>query len=143
VEMVRAIGADHVIDYTKDDFTKGPERYDLIFDTVVNHSLWDERRVMNPQAISVLIGGSNDEPWLGPMSGPIKAYAISPFVSQKFSMLLADANKTADLNTLRDLMQTGKLTPVIDRTYPLNATAEAMRYLELGHARGKVVITVE
>jgi NADPH:quinone reductase-like Zn-dependent oxidoreductase len=143
VEMVRAIGADHVIDYTREDFTKGSERYDLIFDTVLNHALLDSRPVLNTHGNFVIIGGPSDDPWLGPLIGPIKAFVISPFISQKFSMLLADANKTEDLNALRELMQTGQLTPVIDRQYPLSQTAEAMRYLELGHARGKVIINVE
>jgi NADPH:quinone reductase-like Zn-dependent oxidoreductase len=143
VDLVRSIGADHVIDYTKEDFTKGSQHYDLIFDTVGNHALLDDRRVLNPHGIFVIIGAQSDDPWLGPLASPIKAYLISPFVSQKFSMLMADANKTQDLDTLRDLMQAGKLTPVIDRQYTLNETPAAMRYLEQGHARGKVIVSLE
>jgi NADPH:quinone reductase-like Zn-dependent oxidoreductase len=143
VDMVRSIGADHVIDYTKEDFTKGSQRYDLIFDTVGNHALLDYRRVLNPHGIFVIIGAPSDDPWLGPLASPIKAFAISPFVSQQFTMLMADANKTNDLDTLRDLMQAGKLTPVIDRQYTLNDAPAAMRYLEQGHARGKVIVSLE
>jgi NADPH:quinone reductase-like Zn-dependent oxidoreductase len=143
VDLVRSLGADHVIDYTKEDFTRGSEHYDLIFDTVGNHALLDYRRVLNPHGIFVIVGAPSDDPWLGPLSSPIKAYLISPFISQKFSMLMADVNQTSDLDTLRDLMQAGKVTPVIDRQYPLKETAAAMRYLEQGHARGKVIVSLE
>jgi NADPH:quinone reductase-like Zn-dependent oxidoreductase len=143
VNLVRSLGADHVIDYTKEDFTKGSERYDLIFDTVGNHALLDYRRVLNPHGIFVIVGAQSDDPWLGPLSSPIKAFVISPFISQKFSMLMADVNQTSDLDTLRDLMQAGKVTPVIDRQYPLKETPAAMRYLEQGHARGKVIVSLE
>jgi NADPH:quinone reductase-like Zn-dependent oxidoreductase len=143
LEMVRSIGADHVIDYTKEDFTQGVQRYDLIFDTVGNHPLLEYRRVLNPKGIFVIVGGPNDGRWIGPLINPIKAFLISPFVSQTFVTVLADANKTDDLNTLRDLMQAGKLTPVLDRQYTLPQVPEAIRYLEAGHARGKVVIRLE
>lgn len=143
VDLVRSIGADHVIDYTKEDFTKGSQRYDLIFDTVGNHGLLEYRQVMNPHGVFVIIGAPSADPWLGPLRSPIKALVISPFVSQTFVMLMADANQTQDLDTLSDLMQTGKLTPIIDRQYTLDQTPEAMRYLEQGHARGKVIISLE
>jgi NADPH:quinone reductase-like Zn-dependent oxidoreductase len=143
VDMVRSIGADHVIDYTKEDLTRGSEHYDVIFDTIGNRALLDYRRILKPHGIFVIVGAPSDGPWIGALIGPIKGWVISPFVSQKFSWLLADANKTDDLDTLRDLMQSGKLTPVIDRQYSLSDAPEAMRYLELGHARGKVIITVE
>jgi NADPH:quinone reductase-like Zn-dependent oxidoreductase len=143
VDMVRSLGADHVIDYTKEDFTKGAQRYDLILDNVANHSLLECRRALKPQGIYVLIGGggTNDQGLIGPLANPIKAMLLSPFVSQKMGMMLAELNKK-DLTILGDLMQSGKMTPVIDRTYPLSQIAEAIRYLEQGHARGKVVITV-
>src|SRR6266852_1328564 len=143
VEMVRSIGADQVIDYTKEDFTKGAQRYDLILDNVANHSLLECRRALKPKGIYVLIGGggTNDQGLIGPLANPIKAMLLSPFVSQKMGMMLAELNKK-DLTILGDLMQSGKMTPVIDRTYPLSQIAEAIRYLEQGHARGKVVITV-
>jgi NADPH:quinone reductase-like Zn-dependent oxidoreductase len=143
LDMVRSIGADHVIDYTKEDFTLGAEHYDLILDTVGTHPLLDYRRVMTPTGIFVILGGPSTGPWLGPMSSLLKAVLLSPFVSQKFLLLLADANKNQDLDTLRDLMQDGKLTPVIDRQYPLTDIRQAMQYLEAGHARGKVVITLQ
>ena len=144
VDMVRALGADHVIDYTREDFTLGAQRYDLILDNVGNHSLLAFRRVMNPKANYVLIGGGgpDDGRWIGPMAGPVKALMLSPFVSQEFGMLLASINQ-ADLAVLTELMEAKKVTPVIDRTYTLSEVPAAIRYLEEGHARGKVVITVE
>ncbi len=143
VDMVRSLGADQVIDYTKEDFTKGAQRYDLILDNVANHSLLECRRALKPKGTYVLIGGggTNDQGLIGPLANPIKAMLLSPFVSQKMGMMLAELNKK-DLTILGDLMQSGKMTPVIDRTYPLSQIAEAIRYLEQGHARGKVVITV-
>jgi NADPH:quinone reductase-like Zn-dependent oxidoreductase len=140
--MVRSIGADHVIDYTREDFTQGSVRYDLIVDNVGTHSLSDYRRVLNPQGALVMVGGPNDGRWIGPLSSSIKAMLVAPFVSQKMVFILAQL-KQADLGVLRDLMQTGKLTPVIDRRYKLSETAEALSYLEEGHARGKVVITMD
>jgi NADPH:quinone reductase-like Zn-dependent oxidoreductase len=143
VDLVRSLGADHVIDYTKEDFSKGDERYDVILDNVGTQSLSKFRRVLKPNGICVMIGGGgpNEGKWVGPMARPIKAMLISPFISQKMGMMMAQGNKD-DLNILADLMQSGKVTPVIDRTYPLSQIREAMTYLEAGHARGKVVITV-
>jgi NADPH:quinone reductase-like Zn-dependent oxidoreductase len=144
LELVMSLGANQVIDYTKEDFTKGGARYDLVLDNVGTQPLLGFKRVLKPKGICVLIGGGGPDEgrWIGPMSRPIKALLLSPFVSQKFGMLLADLNKK-DLNVLRDLMQNGKVTPVIDRTYKLSQTPEALRYLEKGHARGKVVISME
>ena len=145
VELVRSIGADHVIDYTKEDFTKGDQRYDVIFDNVNNHSFSDRRRVLTPNGICVLagIGGAGLHPgMLGRVVGILRADLLSRFVRQKFVRYGTKTDKE-DLKLLSDLMQTGKVTPVIDRTYKLSETAEAMRYFEEGHARGKVVITVE
>jgi len=141
VEMVRSIGADHVVDYTKEDFTESEQRYDLIVDMVGNHALLEYKRVLNPKGIFVIVGGPDGKS-IGPMVSPIKALMLSPFVSQKFGMLLAELNQK-DLTLLRDLMQAGKVTPVIDRTYQLSEVPEAIRYLEQGRARGKVVITLE
>jgi NADPH:quinone reductase-like Zn-dependent oxidoreductase len=140
--MVRSIGADHVIDYTREDFTQGPLRYDLIIDNVGTHSLSEYRRVLNRHGTLVMVGGPNEGRWIGALSGSIKAMLLGPFVSQKFVFMLAKLNQS-DLGVLRDLMQAGKLTPVIDRRYKLSETAEAIRYLEKGHARGKVIITLE
>jgi NADPH:quinone reductase-like Zn-dependent oxidoreductase len=146
VDLVRSIGADHVIDYTKEDFTKGDQRYDVIFDNVNNHSFSDRRRVLTPNGICVLAGiggaGVPGEVLLGRVAGGFKADLLSRFVRQKFVRYGTKTDKD-DLKLLSDLMQTGKVTPVIDRTYKLSETAEAMRYFEEGHARGKVVITVE
>ena len=144
IDLVRSLGADHVIDYTKEDFTQGVERYDLILDNVGTQPLSGFKRALRPKGICVLIGGGgvDEGRWIGPLARPIKALLLSPFISQKMSMMLANLNKK-DLTTLGDLIQTGKVKPVIDRTYKLSQTAEAMEYLEKGHARGKVVITVE
>src|SRR6202049_118545 len=142
VGMVRSIGADHVIDYTKDDFTQGAQRYDLIVDTVGNHPLLEYRRVLSPQGIFVLVGAPNEGRWIGGVAVMIKAMMLSPFVSQQFLPFLAELNQK-DLTLLGDLMQAGKVTPVIDRRYKLSEVPAAMRYLEEGHARGKVVINLE
>jgi NADPH:quinone reductase-like Zn-dependent oxidoreductase len=143
LDMVRSIGASQVIDYTKEDFTKNEQRYDLIMDNVGNHSLLEYERILNPKGKYVLIGGGgvNDGRWIGTLARPIKVLVLSPFVSQQMGMMFAEFNQK-DLNTLADLMQTGKVTPVIDKTYKFSELPEAMRYLEGGHARGKVVITV-
>jgi NADPH:quinone reductase-like Zn-dependent oxidoreductase len=142
VELVRSIGADHVIDYTREDFTRGAQHYDLIVDNVTTHSLLDYRRVLNPHGILVMIGSTTPGNWFAWLATPIKGMVLSPFVSQKFGMMLADLNKE-DLATLGTLMQSGKVVPVIDRHYKLSEAADALRYLEAGHARGKVVLTVE
>jgi len=144
VDMVRSIGADHVIDYTKEDYTRSGEHYDVILDNVANRSLSDNRRVLNPDGKYVLVGGGGPDanPWIGAFAAPIKAIVLSWFVSQDMGMFLADLNKE-DLTILSDLMQAGKVTPVIDRRYKLAEIADAIRYLEEGHARGKVVINVE
>src|SRR6267378_1822043 len=145
LDMVRSLGADHVIDYTKEDFTKGDQRYDLILDNVANHSLSECRRVLNPDGKYVLIGGGgvNEGRWLGPgLTHAFKAMVLSKFVSQKMGMMLAELNQK-DLTALADLMQSGKVTPVIDRTYKLSELPQAIRYLEQGHARGKVVVSVD
>ena len=144
VDMVRSLGADHVIDYTNEDFTKGEQRYDVILDNVTNRSLLECRRVLTPKGKYVMIGGGgpNEQGVIGPLANPIKAMLLSPFVSQEMGMMMADTNQK-DLTVLADLMQSGKVTPVIDRRYKLSEVPAAIRYLEEGHARGKVVITVE
>src|SRR5881394_3668908 len=144
VDLVRSLGADHVIDYTKEDFAKGEQRYDVILDNVPNHSLSECRRILNPNGKYVMIGGGgpNDSRWIGPFGRVINTMILSPFVSQKMGMMMADANQK-DLTVLGDLMQSGKEKPVIDRTYKLSEVPAAIAYVEQGHARGKVVITVE
>ena len=144
VDLVRSLGADHVIDYTKEDFTKGAQRYDLIFDLIGNHSFSERRPILNPNGICVMagIGGAGWHDGIGTrLAGELNAYVRSRFVSEKFISYIAQFNKK-DMMVLADLMQSGKITPVIDRTYKLSETADALRYLEQGHARGKVVITV-
>jgi NADPH:quinone reductase-like Zn-dependent oxidoreductase len=141
VEMVRSIGADHVIDYTREDFTKGTERYDLILDCVVNHSLSACRRVLYPKGRYIIVGAPNSRWMIGILAPSIKALVLSAFVSQKLVMLIARLDKE-DLTIMRDLMEAGKVIPVIDRRYRLSEAPEAFRYLEERHARGKVVITL-
>lgn len=142
VDMVKALGADHVIDYTREDFTQGTQHYDVIFDTVGNHTFSDYRRVMTPAGIFVIVGGQNTDPWIGPLMMPLKAKLLGPFISQKLEFFLADLNPQ-DLALLAGMAQAGKLTPVIDKAWPLADIQTAMRYLETGHARGKVVVKVD
>jgi NADPH:quinone reductase-like Zn-dependent oxidoreductase len=145
VDLVRSLGADHVIDYTKEDFTNGAERYDLIFDLVCNHSFSERRRVLTPQGICVMagIGGAGwHDGILGKIVGELYAIARSRFIGQKFVAYIASFNQK-DMMALADLMQSGKIKPVIDRTYKLSEVSKALSYLQEGHARGKVVITVE
>ena len=145
LDMVRSLGADHVIDYTKEDFTKTDQRYDLIFDLVGNHSFSERRRILNPNGICVMagIGGAGWHDGIGRrLAGELNAYVRSRFVSEKFVMYIAKLTKE-DVTVLGDLIQSGKVIPVIDRTYKLSQTPDALRYLEQGHARGKVVITLD
>ena len=143
VDMVRSIGADQVIDYTREDFARsGGQLYDIIFDCFVNHSLSEYRRILKPQGTYIIVGGPSD-PWMiGAMAVPIKAFVLSRFVSQKFVMFIASSVKE-DLTTMRELLETERVRPVIDRRYRLNEVPGAIRYLEEGHARGKVVITLD
>jgi NADPH:quinone reductase-like Zn-dependent oxidoreductase len=144
IDLVRSLGADRVIDYTKKDFAKSDQRYDVILDNVPNHSLSEIRRVLNPKGKYVLIGGGgpNDNTWIGPFGRIIQTAVLSPFIGQQMGMMMADANQK-DLTILADMMQSGKLKPVIDRNYKLDQVPDAIRYVEAGHARGKVVIAVE
>ena len=146
LDLVRSIGADHVIDYTKEGFTKGNQRYDVIFDNVQNHTFSDRRRVLSPNGICVLAGlggaGWHEDTWTH-LSRSFTTPLMSKFTNQKFSFYISQLNH-GDLALLGDLMQSGKVTPVIDRTYKsLGEVRDALQYLEQGHARGKVVITVQ
>jgi NADPH:quinone reductase-like Zn-dependent oxidoreductase len=143
VELVKSLGADHVIDYTKEDYTKNGQRYDVMLDNVANHSFSENIRILNPQGKYVLIGGGgpDDQGFIGPLILPVKAALLRRFVSQEVGFMLADVTKS-DLTYLADLVQTGKMKVVIDKTYPLSQLPDAMRYLETGRARGKVVVTV-
>src|SRR5437660_11392750 len=139
VEMVRSIGADRVIDYVQQDFTKSGQRYDLIFDCVGNHSLSAHRRALNPNGVCVVAGAKGLWDFL---TRSLTAPVLSRLVSQKFVTFIAKLNKQ-DLTIMRELMATGRVTPVIDRRYSLSEVPEAIRYLEKRRARGKVVITLE
>jgi NADPH:quinone reductase-like Zn-dependent oxidoreductase len=141
VDMVRSLGADHVIDYTKADFARSGQKYDLIFQLAGTRSPSECRRALTSKGTLVLSSGESDGRWIGPVDRIVKALVLSPFVSQRMASFTVKPNK-ADLQFLRQLIEAGKLTPVIDRTYPLSETPEAIRYLENGHARGKVVIRV-
>ncbi len=145
VDLVRSLGADQVIDYTKEDFAKNDQRYDVILDNVPNHSLSEIRHSLTPNGKYVMIGGGgpNDNRWVGPFGRVIHTLVLSPFINQKMGMMMAQPS-TQDLTLLAEMVQSGKLKTVIDRTYKsLSEVPDAIRYLEEGHARGKVVITVE
>jgi NADPH:quinone reductase-like Zn-dependent oxidoreductase len=145
LDLVRSLGADQVIDYTKEDFTKGTERYDVILDNVgVGHSLSDYRRVLAPNGKYVLIGGGGvkDQGFLGGLAKALWAPVFSKFAKQDMGMMMADPS-TKDLTILGQLTEDGKLKPVIDRTYKLEEVPQALAYVEQGHARGKVVINVD
>jgi len=145
VDLVKSLGADHVIDYTKEDFTKGDERYDVIYDLVNNRSFAERRRVLKPGGICVLagVGGSGmRKETLFNLAGELTAALRSKFSKEKFVMFGVDINKK-DLGVLRDLTESGKITPALTKTYPLTETAAAYNYLETGHASGKIAITIE
>jgi len=141
VEMVRSLGADHVVDYTKENFTEGTERYDVILDNVGNHGFFDLKDVMKPNGIIVVVGGSKSEPMFGPIKRVAWAKVVAHFMDPKVKFFLARVNKV-DLELLAGLARDGKLRTVIDRRYPLEDTGAALEYLGGGHARGKVVVTV-
>lgn len=141
VDLVRSIGADQVVDYTQADFTRGTQRYDLMFDLVGNRSLSECRRVLSRKGIYVACFGQPDHRWLGPMGRLLGMAMLSPFVSHELVTWVTKLSKD-DLLHLKELLEAGKVTPVIDRMYPLSEVPDALRYLEEGHARGKVVINV-
>lgn len=141
VDLVRSIGADHVIDYTQEDFTRSGQRYDFILDNVANHSLSDCRRALTARGTLVPNNGTSGGRWIGTVGRSFKALALSPFVRQRLRPFVS-LPKKEDLVVLKEFIEAGKITPVIDRTYPLSEVPEAMRYLEKGHAQGKIVITV-
>ena len=140
VDMVRSIGADHVIDYTQEDFTEGGPRYDLIFDNVENRSLKDCRRALSSNGTLILNSGTGAR-GIGFWVRLIKPLVLSPFVHQSLRRYLSVPNHK-DLVVLKELVESGKIKPVIDKTYPLRETPAALVHIEAGHARGKVVITV-
>jgi NADPH:quinone reductase-like Zn-dependent oxidoreductase len=141
LELVRSVGADEVIDYTRDDVTDGTRRWDLILDTAGHRSLSQLRRALTPKGTLVIVGSEGRGRWLGGFDRSLRAPLLARLVSQRLRMLASKPGQQ-DLQTLRELLEAGKLTPVIDRTYPLGDVPEAMRQLVEGHTRGKLVITV-
>ena len=141
VELVRSLGADSAIDYTKQDFTEGKQPYDLIVDNVANHSLSKVRRVLEPDGTYVMVGGPSGR-WIDPLPRAAAASIMSHFVSQDMRFFISQLNKQ-DVALLAELMASGKLTPVVDKVYPLDEIQAAMAYLETGRARGKVIITID
>jgi NADPH:quinone reductase-like Zn-dependent oxidoreductase len=141
VDLVASIGADHIIDYTQEDFTDGPHRYDVMLDNVGNHPVQRCRGVLSRNGVYVATFGQPEHRWLGPLAQMLRMLLLSPLVGQKLVPFNAKTVQE-DLDTLKELIEAGKVTPVIDRTYPLRDVPEAMDYLEEGHARGKVAITV-
>jgi NADPH:quinone reductase-like Zn-dependent oxidoreductase len=141
VELVRSIGADHVIDYTREDFADGRTRYDVILDIAGNRSLSHLRRALAPKGRLVIVGGEGGGKWFGGIDRQLRAQVLSLFVRQTLGTLIATARKQ-DLEELHGLVEAGRVTPVIDRTFPLSEAPEAIRYMRNGHARGKVVITM-
>jgi NADPH:quinone reductase-like Zn-dependent oxidoreductase len=145
VDLVRSIGADHIIDYAKEDFTSSEQRYDVIFDNVCNHSFFERRRVLTPKGVCVLAGmggaGVKGGQAVGRIAGNLfTARGLSAFTDQKFAQYMTRISKD-DLIMLAGLIEAGKLKPVIERTYKLSQAPEALRYLDEGHARGKIIIT--
>ena len=140
VDMVRLIGADHVIDYTQEDFTQSEQRYDLILDNVGNHSLSDTRASLTPNG-TLLANGAPVSGWIGGLGRPAAAFVSSLFVSQQGRPFVSLPNNE-DLATLKELAEDEKVTPVIDRTYPLSETPEAIGHVGEGHAQGKTIVTV-
>jgi NADPH:quinone reductase-like Zn-dependent oxidoreductase len=141
VEMVRSIGADRLIDYTQEDFTTGGQRYDLFLDCIGNHSFSECKRILSPNGIHIVVGAPYGR-WIGPLARMFKALVLSGLMGRRIVPFIAKPGKE-DLTTMGELMANGKVTPVIDRHYKLGETPQAIRYLEEGHARGKVVITME
>ena len=141
VDLVRSIGADEVIDYTHEDSTEMGQRYDLILDIAGGRSVSHLRRALAPRGTLVIVGGEGGGRWFGGIDRQLRATMLSPFVGQKLGTFVTKRN-AADLLVLKELIEDGKVTPVIDRTFPLSAVPEAIRHMEDGHGRGKVVITV-
>ena len=142
LELVRSLGADLAIDYTKENFTDRAAQYDMILDNVSTQSLSDMRRVLKPEGRLVIVGGTSRNPWIGPLWPAVKAYLMSHFVDQPMGLFISQSNP-ADLAALAQLLREGKMKTVIDRRYPLSETAAAIEYLETGRARGKVIVTME
>ena len=141
LDLVRSIGADHVIDYTQADFTKSGEQYDVILDNVANHSLSDLRRALTPTGTLIPNGGGFEHRWIASGGRIVRAAVMFQFGSQRLGNFLMSTNH-ADLDTLKELIESGQVTPVLDRAYPLHETAKAIGHVGKGHARGKTTITL-
>ena len=141
VDLVRSLGADHVIDYTREDFADAQQCYEVILDVGGSASLSRLRRALTPKGALVIVGGETDGRWLGGTDRQLRALVLSRFVGQKLSTFVSRENH-GDLLVLKELVEAGKVTPVVDRVYPLSDVADAIRYMREGRARGKVVITV-
>jgi NADPH:quinone reductase-like Zn-dependent oxidoreductase len=142
VDTVRSIGADHVIDYTQEDFTRSERRYDLLLDIAGSRSWSDYRRVLDEKATLVVVGGPKGNRWIGPLSQAVKLRLSSLAGSRRVVAPFLAKIKKEDLVVLQELLEAGTVTPVIDRQYELSEVPEALRYLGAGHARGKIVVTV-
>lgn len=142
VEMVRSLGADHVIDYTKEDFTQNGQHYDLLLDIAGNHTWKEYKRVLTPAANFVIVGAKKSNPVIGPLGHVLKLKLTALRASQTISFFITQFTRE-DLSTLRDMIEAGKVKPIIDRTYPLAEAAEAMRYLGTGHAKAKIVLKIQ
>lgn len=142
VALVRSLGADDVVDYTREDFTRRGKSFDLVLDNAGSRSWAEYKRVLTPQAKFVIVGGPKGNPWIGPLSHVLKIKLATLGASQKVAFFIADFDRE-DMNFLRELLESGKVKPVVERTYPLAEIKDAMRYLGTGHAQGKLVLTME
>ena len=141
LDLVRSLGADHVIDYTRDDITAGDHRYDVILDTGGHRPLSQLRRTLTPRGTLVIVGSEHGGRWLGGSDRQLRALMLSPFTSQRLTTLICSEN-TQDLQALTELIESGQVRPVIDRTYPLSQIPQAIQYLRDGHPQGKVVVNL-
>ncbi|HJZ02643.1 MAG TPA: NAD(P)-dependent alcohol dehydrogenase, partial [Streptosporangiaceae bacterium] len=141
LDLVRSLGADHVIDYTRDDITAGDHRYDVILDTGGHRPLSQLRRALTPRGTLVIVGSEHGGRWLGGSDRQLRALMLSPFTSQRLTTLICSEN-TQDLQALTELIESGQVRPVIDRTYPLSQIPQAIQYLRDGHPQGKVVVNL-
>jgi NADPH:quinone reductase-like Zn-dependent oxidoreductase len=141
MDLARSIGADHVVDYTREDFADGRRQSDVILDTAGNRSLSHLRRALTPRGTLVIVGGEEGGPWLAGLDRQLRAAMLSPFIGQTLVPFFATGRR-GDLETLKELAEAGKVTPAMDKTFPLSEAPEAIRYLREGRARGKVAITI-
>jgi NADPH:quinone reductase-like Zn-dependent oxidoreductase len=141
VDLIRSLGADHVIDYTKEDFTRSSERYDLLLDIAGSRSWRDCKRVLKPQATFVIVGGPKSNRVIGPLSHVIRIRLAALRASQKAVFFMANFNRD-DLMVLKDMFETGQVKPVVEQTYPLCEISKAMHHLGTGHAKAKIVVTM-